>query len=187
MRFARPRKLRYLTRGLSPRLPPQLCAGLKVYCFLIAFTFAFLSRTFTAHRCVVTTFGRVRYPRHKSPTGHEKTPKYNTRQTLYNLRRELVGPSSRTILILRQNVLCISNVVFSSLLFVSARSAAFVFVSAAKAEGFRRDDSLWVTRYASNPIADWLVVNRVAICRVHNFRVPRRRRKISISINIPLH
>ena len=141
MRFARPRKLRYLTRGLSPRLPPQLCAGLKVYCFLIAFTFAFLSRTFAAHRCVVTTFGRVRYPRHESPTGHEKTPKYNTRQTLYNLRRELVGPSSRTILILRQNVLCISNVVFSSLLFVSARSAAFVFVSAAKAVGFRRDTS----------------------------------------------
>ena len=153
---------------------------MKVYCFLIAFTFAVLRKTFAAHRCVVTTFGRVRHPRHESPTGHEKTPKYNTRQTLYNLRRELVELSTQTILILRQNVLAIYNVVFSSFLFVSAQSAAFVFVSAAKAEGFRRDDSLWVTRYASNPIADWLVVNRVAICRVHNFRGSRRRRKISI-------
>ena len=31
-------------------------------------------------------YGFCRALRHKSPTGHEKTPKYNTRQTLYNLR-----------------------------------------------------------------------------------------------------
>ena len=66
------RKLVYLLRGLSPRLPPQLCAGVKVYCFLIAFTFAVLRKTFAAHRCVVTTLRSHQIPQTRKPYGTRK-------------------------------------------------------------------------------------------------------------------
>ena len=69
---ARPRKLVYLLRGLSPRLPPQICAGLKVYCFLIAFTFAVLRKTFAAHRCGGTTLRSHQIPQTRKPYGTRK-------------------------------------------------------------------------------------------------------------------
>ena len=59
---------------------------------------------------------------------------------------------------------------------MSARSAAFVFGSAAKAGGFRRDDSLWAMRQHQDQMRIVSSLIALAICRDHNFRGSRRRR-----------
>ena len=69
--------------------------------------------------------------------------------------------------------------------FRDGSKSRFVFVSAAKAVGFRRDDSLLVTQQASNQIADWLGVNRVSDLPRSQFSWLRVA-LVSVAQNLPL-